>query len=275
MVDAEGELDRFHDLELDGWRRLAVGYARHLADLMAQAINPLLDAAAVATGARVLDLCCGPGHVSQAIRQRGGMPVGVDFAPEMIALAKAQWPGIEFHEGDAEALALPDRSFDAVVMNFGLLHLARPEAAMHHIARVLKPGGRVAFTVWVPPGESVGARIMLGAVSAHGTMEVGLPAGPPLFRFSDQEECRKLFAGGGLADMTLGKLQHTLVVPAPDGLFDAFAAGAVRISVILAKQSPEAQVKIRQAVREACAPYQRNGMLQVPMASVLASAARR
>jgi ubiquinone/menaquinone biosynthesis C-methylase UbiE len=219
----------------------------------------------------VLDLCCGPGHTSDAIRRRGGVPLGIDFAPEMIVLARRKWPGLAFEVGDAENLAEPDHSFDAVVMNFGLLHLARPEAALRHVARVLKPGGRFAFTVWATPADSIGHRIMLGALNAHGTMEVGLPAGPPMFRFADQQECAALFAGVGLADMTFGKLQLRLDVPAPDGLFEAYTAGAVRIAIILARQSPEALSKIRDAVRAACAEYDRDGMLHVPMAAAMAS----
>jgi SAM-dependent methyltransferase len=268
---SEHELDRFHAVERDGWRRLAAGYAQQLAHLMAQATEPLLDAAAFAAGSHVLDLCCGPGHASDAIRRRGGVPVGVDFAPEMIALAKDKWPGLAFEAGDAENLAQPDRSFDAVVMNFGLLHLARPEAALRHIARVLKPGGRFACTVWATPADSIGHRIILGALNAHGTMDVGLPAGPPLFRFADPQECAALFAGVGLDEMTFRKLQLRLDVPAPDGLFEAYTAGAVRIAIILARQTPDALDKIRDAVRTACAEYERDGMLHIPMAAVLAS----
>ena len=268
---SEHELDRFHDVELDGWRRLAAGYAQHLADLMSQAIEPLLDAAGVAAGGRVLDLCCGPGHASDAIRRRGAVPLGVDFAPEMIALARDRWPGLAFDVGDAENLAQLDQSFDAAVMNFGLLHLARPEAALRHTVRVLKPGGRAAFTVWATPADSIGHRIMLGALNAHGTMEVGLPAGPPLFRFADPQECAALFAGAGLADMTFKKLQLRLDVPAPDGLFDAYTAGAVRIAIILARQSRDALAKIRDAVRAASAQYENDGRLGIPMAAVLVS----
>ncbi len=86
---------------------------------------------------------------------------------------------------------------------------------------------------------------MLGALNAHGTMEVGLPAGPPLFRFTDPQECAALFAGAGLHRHDVGKLQLRLDVPAPDGLFEAYTAGAVRIAIILARQSPEALAKIR------------------------------
>lgn len=273
-VDRQGELDRFHDLELSGWRRLASGYARHYEPLVSQAITPLLAAAGVARDARVLDLCCGPGYVCAEIRRRRAAPTGVDFAPEMIALARARWPDIEFREGDAEAPQFPDRSFDAVVMNFGLLHLARPEAAMSRVARILKPGGRVAFTVWAQPAENAGHRIMLQAVSAHGNLEVGLPAGPPLFRFADDEECRRLFAGAGLVDARIERVALHWDLPAPDGLFDAVNSGGVRIAVLLDAQSPEALDKIRVAVREACAPYRRDGMLRIPLVSVLASAAR-
>ena len=238
---------------------------------MSQAIEPLLDAAAFGAGSHVLDLCCGPGHASDAIRRRGSEPLGIDFAPEMIVLARQKWPGLAFEVGDAENLAEPDQSCDAAVMNFGLHHLARPEAALRHIARVLKPGGRFAFTVWAPPADSAGHRIMLGALNAHGTMDVGLPDGPPLFRFADRQECATLLAGAGLTDMTFGKLRLQLDVPAPDGLFDAYSAGAVRVAIVLARQTPEALGKIRDAVRAACAEYARDDRLHIPMAAVLVS----
>jgi SAM-dependent methyltransferase len=256
---------------MSSWRAGGVSPPATRSNWISQAIEPLLDTAAFAAGSHVLDLCCGPGHASDAIRRRSGVPLGVDFAPEMIVLARQKWPGLAFEVDDAENLEEPDRSFDAVVMNFGLLHLARPEAALRHVARVLKSGGRFAFTVWATPADSIGHRIMLGALNAHGTTDVGLPEGPPLFRFADRQECAALFAGAGLTDMTFGKLQLRLDVPAPDGLFDAYTAGAVRIAVILARQTPEALGKIRDAVRAACAEYERDGMLGIPMTAVLVS----
>ena len=273
-MTAQDELDRFHSFELNGWRRLASGYARYYEPLVSQSIAPLLATAEPFEGARVLDLCCGPGYVAAEIQRRGGVPTGVDFAAEMVALAQARWPDIDFQQGDAEALQFADQSFDAVVVNFGFLHLARPEVAIGQIARVLKPGGRIAFTVWASPAESIGHRIMLQAVTAHGKTDVGLPEGPALFRFSDEQECQALFASAGLVDGKVTRVPHMWGVPAPDGLFDSVISGGVRIATLLEAQSPEALARIRMAVREACAPYRRDEMLQIPLASVLASARR-
>ena len=71
--------------------------------------------------------------------------------------------------------------------------------------------------------------------------------------------------------MTFKKLQLRLDVPAPDGLFDAYTAGAVRIAIILARQSRDALAKIRDAVRAASAQYENDGRLGIPMAAVLVS----
>ena len=95
---------------------------------------------------RVLDLACGPGLVAAAAVGRRALPVGLDFSSAMIALARADHPGIRFEEGDAEVLPFADEAFDAVVANFGIHHVAEPNRTLTEARRGLGPGGRVAFT---------------------------------------------------------------------------------------------------------------------------------
>ena len=87
-------------------------------------------------------------------------------------------------EGDAAALPLPDESFDAVVIGFGLLHLPDPASALAEAHRVLKPGGRLAFSVWEEPSRGNDAfAALLDALAEHGDKEAALPdtsAGAPL-----------------------------------------------------------------------------------------------
>src|SRR5690242_16566925 len=110
----------FHRFEQAGWERAAVSYGDAFGSLTSQTIPALLEAAGVVRGTRLLDVASGPGYVASAAAELGASVVGIDFSPEMIVLAARQHPGLEFLEGDAESLAFPDRSFDAVAINFGV-----------------------------------------------------------------------------------------------------------------------------------------------------------
>ena len=116
----------------------------------------------------MLDLACGPGLVAGGAAERGALPVGLDFSSAMIALARADHPGIRFEEGDAEVLPFADDAFDAVVANFGIHHVADPIQALSEARRVLRPGGRLAFTSWAAPEENIAWRLLFDAISAHG-----------------------------------------------------------------------------------------------------------
>src|SRR5215470_20442560 len=107
----------FHTFEHEGWQEVARRYDNSWALVTVQAIEPLLDAAHVERNTRVLDVACGPGYVAAAAADRDAKPLGIDFSSEMVAEAKSRYPGVEFREGDAEQLAFPDSSFDAVVSN--------------------------------------------------------------------------------------------------------------------------------------------------------------
>jgi len=141
----------FHDFEQAGWNSTADKYDRSLGSVTRAFSESLLDAAGVQKGTRVLDVATGPGYVAGAAATRGAEAIGLDFAPNMVAEARRLHPHVMFQEGDAEALLFPGESFDAVVISFGMLHVSRPELALAEVRRVLRPGGRLAFTVWGNP----------------------------------------------------------------------------------------------------------------------------
>jgi SAM-dependent methyltransferase len=168
----------------------------------------------------------------------------------MVALAKASYPDIAFHEGDAESLQFEDRSFDAVVMNLGLHHIAHPEGAIAEAARVLRAEGRLAFTVWASPRDSIAHRIVFDAVRAHGRLDV-IPEGPPMFRFSDAEDCQNVCAAAGLSGVTVRTLELIWEVPAPHGLIEAGQAGGVRLAMVLDAQTKDSLRSRRRCRRHA------------------------
>ena len=85
---AQIQNDDFSKLEYAGWQRVADKYLDNWAKLTRQFIEPLLDAANIYKGMKVLDVACGPGLVAEKIYKRKALPVGIDFSPEMIKLAK-------------------------------------------------------------------------------------------------------------------------------------------------------------------------------------------
>jgi SAM-dependent methyltransferase len=264
----------FHDFELEGWNRAAKYYSDAFGSLTTETAGPLLDAVRATTGTRLLDVATGPGFVAAAAATRGASVTALDFSAAMIERAQLFHPAIPFREGDAEALPFDDRSFDAVVMNFGLLHLARPEAAIAEAQRVLVPGGRYAFTVWAAPDQAVGFGMVLKAVERFGQSDVGLPEGPPFFRFSDASESRRTLESAGFSDVEVQLVPLTWRLSSADAVYDALSKGGVRTAAVLRAQTAEALAAIRDAVRERVETYRRGDEFLVPMPAVLTSAAR-
>lgn len=264
----------FHDFERAGWQRAAAYYQHTFGTLTLQSGEALLDAAGVRAGTRLLDVATGPGYVAAAAAVRGAAVVGVDFSPAMVERARGLHPGLEFLEGDAEALAFAAAEFGAVVMNFGLLHLARPEAAIAEAHRVLIPGGKYAFTVWARPEEAVGFGVVLRAMEQHGRSDVGLPHGPPFFRFSDAGEARTALVEAGFVDPQIRKLPLVWRLPSADMLFEAALHGGVRTAAALQAQTPAALAAIRSQVLADLTRYVEGDSVAIPMSVVLASATK-
>jgi ubiquinone/menaquinone biosynthesis C-methylase UbiE len=264
----------FRELEHSGWESVASSYADHWGSLTSQVIEPLLDAVGVVNGTRLLDVASGPGYVAAAAARRGAKVTGVDFSAVMVEYAAEQHPDIDFREGDAENLPFPNATFDAVTINFGLLHLSQPEKALSEAHRVLVPGGRVGFTVWATPQDAAGFRIMLGAIETYGKMDVGLPQGPPFFRFSEPQESKRALIEAGFRNPVVLQVAQTWRLPSPDTLFEAMFRGTVRTAALLRAQTDEALHAIRAAVRVGAAAYEREGVIELPMPAMLASAAK-
>jgi len=262
----------FRAFERSGWQKAAHRYPDYFTVLTSQVLDSLLDAVGARSGVRLLDVASGPGNGTAQAAQRGAIAIGADISPVMAAHARRQYPEVPFVVADAEDLPFADGAFEAVMTNFGILHLGQPERALREACRVLRPGGRVGFTVWAKPEEAVGFGILLRSVEAHGNPHVPLPPGPPFFRFSDSQECRRVLEEAGFAEPKVVQVPQTWRLPSADILLEAFLVATVRTGALLRAQSPWALQAIRAAVREACKAYEKDGVIELPMPAVLACA---
>src|SRR5262245_28184379 len=130
----------------------ATGYQDMLVPALMQEWAPRVAAAAgIRPGDRVLDVACGTGVLTaEAARRAGpsGAVIGLDLSDEMLAVAARLHPTLRWQQGSGHALPFPDRSFDAVVSQFGLMFFPDPVAGLREMRRVLVPVGRLGVAVW-------------------------------------------------------------------------------------------------------------------------------
>jgi ubiquinone/menaquinone biosynthesis C-methylase UbiE len=123
-----------------------------LAETFAPIHDRVLAALELEPGSRVLDVACGTGGVALRAARAGADVVGIDISADQLAKARraaaAEGLAIRFDEGDCEQLPYPDAEFDAVASAFGAIFAPDHERTAAELARVCRPGGRLALTAW-------------------------------------------------------------------------------------------------------------------------------
>ena len=255
----------FRAFEHARWQSAAGAYHSAFGRLTSQAAAPMLDAAQVGHGSRLLDVASGPGYVAGMGAARGAHATGCDFAPEMVALARKHHPTILFRVEDAERLSFHDGGFDAVTMAFLLGHLSDPDRGIRKAFRVLRPDGRFAATWWQPAERAAAFGVIMGAIRAHGRLDVPIPPGPPFDQFSDPARCHDGLTMAGFEDVRVEPLELSWRVASGEALFDAYLHGTARTAGLLREQTPEAREAIRGAVILNSRAYQHGPDLVLPM----------
>lgn len=179
----------------------------------------LVRVAALRPGERVLDVACGTGVVARLASQQVGATgsvAGLDVNPGMLAVARSSTPpgmAIAWHEATAEAMPLPDASFDAVLCQMGLQFMADKHAALGEMRRVLSRAGRLSVNV---PGPTPSLfTIMADALGRH----IGADAAGfvnQVFSLHDLAEVESLVHGAGFRDVIVHTDTKSLRLPAPE-----------------------------------------------------------
>ena len=262
-------MNAFTQFEHEGWERVANKYDSVWSSSTRQFIGPLLDQAEVRVGMSLLDVGCGPGYVSAAATERGAIAIGVDFSREMVGIAQRMFPSIEFREGDAQNLAFRDETFDRVVANFALLHIANPERAFREAFRVLRSEGMFGFTTWARMEENPFVKLVDDAIQAHANLEVGLPPGPPYYLFENPEAFRAGLERAGFDGASMKFKVHRIEwqVPSARFVFDAELEAGVRTAGLLARQMPEVLSAIQAGIEQGVQRFARGDGFAIPKAA--------
>ncbi len=244
------EPDTFAELEKREWAKadVAQSYAQVFAKAADMVVPHLVEAVEARPGINALDLCCGHGNVTSGLVKAGASVTGLDFSKAMLDMARAAVPVARFVEGDAMALNFEDASFDAVTIGFGMPHVPEPPRVVAEARRVLRAGGRLAFSVWCGPEVDTALGYVFGAIEQHGSPGIALPPGPGANDYADPALAFPVLAAAGFGDCRQSAVASMWQVDDPGAPFDFFRDGTARGGALLRPQPPENAAAIRAAV---------------------------
>jgi ubiquinone/menaquinone biosynthesis C-methylase UbiE len=219
----------------------------------------LLDYVVVRPGERVVDVGCGTGAVARQAAPkvgREGAVVAVDINPAMLAVGRSlpapDGATIEWREGNATALPLPDASFDLALCQHGLQYFPDRTAALREMRRVLAPGGRAAICVWRSLEHNPLSRLLQESVARR------LNSTPlalfPATALGDADELREMLASAGFGDVSVVRQSLTVREPWNDALVEQSLRAAASVLPMYAAMTAEELAALAQATQREIGP---------------------
>lgn len=249
-----------------GWSNAEV-YARTFGRLCDGTIPVLLDGL-TSSGGTLLDVGTGPGRLAREASGRGWTVTAVDAAAQMLAVAETTAPAAACVQAALPDLPFADGSFDAVVAGYVVNHLQDPLGGVAEMARVMRPGGDLAVTIW--PAELTAMNQMWADVVDHAQVEqpaaVRPPAGSDFARTEDG--LARLFAGAGLRVETFVSTWD--FVMDADLLWTGVEAGIAAIGSTYLAQDDAGRSAMHAAYREIVDATTGDGVLRLPSRALVA-----
>jgi ubiquinone/menaquinone biosynthesis C-methylase UbiE len=272
------------DAQRRQWGSVAAGWYKHgarIEQLTRPVTDRLLELAGVGPGHHVLDVACGTGDpalpAARVVGERGRV-LGVDQAPEMVDFARqrARSENItyaEFRVADGEELDVEPGSFDAVTCRWGIMFMPEPWRCLRQAFAALKPGGRIAVSVWGPRERSPFQTVPLGVVAKYldePLPDSTLPGG--LHSFADESKLERTLADAGFRDVAVEGLE--LVMEDFDSGREYWTYRSdisAPLQAQLAKLPPDVREKVAVEIATAAGGGDPNGPVRLTGYTLLAS----
>jgi SAM-dependent methyltransferase len=185
-------------------------FSEHFDDALSHCVQRLIPK----LNESILDVATGTGWTARKLAERGANATGIDYSEELIIaareIAKKRELNITFDVGDAHQLPYPDERFDSVVSTFGVIFVKQPEIVASELARVCRPGGRLALTVWAK--DCVLADLGREVFSVYRPPS-SAPPSPSPYAWGNESRLNELFG----SDFDLKVEKGCTVLREPDG----------------------------------------------------------
>lgn len=235
----------------------------------------LLGFAGLRRGERVIDVACGTGIVARlgwpALAPSGRL-VGVDLNPGMLEVARVAVDDgdIEFTQGDATALPLPDAEFDVAICHHGLQYFSDRSAALREMHRILTDPGRLVLSVWRPVEHNPGHAVLAAVLDRHVSEAAGDTRRAP-FRLSDRGEVRALVTAAGFRDVAIRLDARVARFPSVEAMIRIMMAGTP-LAAAMQDADPGVLKAVIAEATEALSAYEDDLGLALPMQAWIVTA---
>jgi SAM-dependent methyltransferase len=275
--------EEYRQASLRVWEVMAPGWERWRAHLE-QATSPvhewLIKELEPESGDTVLELAAGTGDLgfkAARIVEDEGRLISTDFSADMVDVARRRAAelgveNVEFRVMDAERMDLEDNAVDGVLCQSGYMLMADVEQALAETRRVLRPGGRLALSVWGAPERnpwaSIGARILV----ERGHMPPPEPGKPGVFSMAAPERVRALLEGAGFEKVRTDEVGVEFLFRDIEDYVQWAIDMAGPLAMVLRGLSSEELRSVAAEVEEAFAPFSAHGGYTLRGAAVCAIA---
>jgi ubiquinone/menaquinone biosynthesis C-methylase UbiE len=265
----------YRQLSYDVWQRMAEGWDRDrrwvwdvthaVGEWMVEALGPQ-------PGETILELAAGAGDTgfaAAAIVGNEGRLISTDFAPNMVAAARAEsqrlgLSNVEPRVLDAERMELEDDSVDGVLCRWGYMLMAEPQTALRETRRVLREGGRLALSVWASPESNPWASVPGRLLREQTGAPPPDPTAPGVFAMADPERTRSLLTNAGFEVRRIEDMGVSWRFEDFEAYWRFLNEHAGAIAVAIAVLPAEDQRALRGRIEEAVEPYRTNGEYELP-----------
>jgi ubiquinone/menaquinone biosynthesis C-methylase UbiE len=252
------ELEKIRDQQKESWNRFSPGWKKW-DDLMMDFLKPMGDEIVrlinPGTNDYVLDIASGTGEPALTIAAlvKGGRVVATDISEDMLAITsenakKLGLDNLETRVSDVCALPFADNTFDAISCRFGFMFFPDMLLAAKEMARVLKPGGRIATSVWNGPEKNFWVTAIMGTINRNMDLPAPPPSAPGMFRCAKPGFISDLFAEAGLKNITEKEITGKMKAGTPDVYWNMMTEVAAPFVAALSKADDAMKKKIKTEV---------------------------
>ncbi len=233
------------------WDELFMGHLKPMGDAIIQALH-------LKDGDIVLDIAAGTGEPGLAIASqlKGGKVIITDLAEDMLVIArenavKKGITNVEFRACDVCELPFADNIFDAISCRLGFMFFPDMLLAAKKMVRVLKPGGRIATSVWSVPEKNFWVTAIMGTINRNMELPAPVPGSPGMFRCAKDGFIADLFLQAGLKNLSQKEIIGKLNCKTTDIYWSMMTELAAPVVAALSNADDEMKEKIKREVYQA------------------------